>query len=231
MLQIRAESGDYDPGSGQIQPMVLGVSVGGLLDYFPLPAGIVQAFQNPGEDPAVYGVVPVQAFSAYPLFLSDGTPLLNELLQFLETVASLDNIRSEAIFEGRDVSSGDAVVASALNPQLTSDPNAIGYIGAVRNAYVQISRRISSVPVALREAALAQVLLAFPQIRAAVIGHLQPEMLVLTPFSVQDYATQGTSDPVGYYSTTVRHEWGTRGDGKKFGLTQVGGPLLGQAGD
>jgi hypothetical protein len=228
MLQIRADSGDVDPGSGQIQPMVLGTDSGGGLDYFPLPIGVVQTFQNPGQDPAAYGIIPEQAFSAIPLFDGAGDPLLNEFLQFLQTVVSLDQIRSSCVFEGRDVATGDAVLAWADNPQVTLDPSSPGYIGAVDTAYVQISRRISSLPVAQRQAALSQALLAFPAIRSAVIGHLQPELFILSAFSVQDYATQGTDSPVGYYGTSVRHAFGARGDGKRYGLTFVGGPLLGQ---
>lgn len=230
MLQIREEGGDED-WSGQIQPMVLGTNAGGQLDYIALPPGVVQSFLNPGQNPAVYGLVPEQTFSARPLFFADGTPVLNEFLQVLETVASLDQIRSEAIFEGIDVATGRAAVAWALNPQLTSDPNQAGYIGAVRNAYVQISRRISSVPVAERLAALAQVLLAFPAVRSSPIGHLNPEIFLLSPISILDWATQGSTGPVGYWATTVAHEVGTSQSGKRYGITQVGGRLLGQAGD
>ena len=230
MLQIREESGDLD-ASGQVLPMVLGTNAGGQLDYFAMAPGVVQSFLNPGQDPAVYGLVPEQTFSARPLFFADGTPVLNEFLQTLETVAALDQIRSEAVFEGIDLATGGAAVAWALNPQLTSDPGLSGYIGAVRSAYVQISRRISSVPVAERMAALAQVLLSFPAVRSSPIGHLNPELFILSVISIQDFAVLGSTSPVGFWATSVAHEVGTSQNGRRYGITQVGGRTLGSAGD
>lgn len=232
MEEIRKRGGAIDPGSGTVQPMVLGVYADASFAYFALPVGVIDATQNQvGVIPA--GLVPVQEFSAQPQTDVNGNPLLNELLEEVTTEASLSQIRSSAVFEGIDLASGGIAIGYAVNPQLVTDPTVPGYIGAVPNAFYEISKLVTSPQVAQRLAQQSDAQLTFPSVRTFAQGFLQPKFGALTVFTMQDFDTQGSAGPVAYYATLARHRVAIVAQGDKVynvGLTQVGGRLLGQAG-
>jgi len=227
MGRVRRVSGVYDPGSGQILPMALGTDVLGGLEYFGLPVGVVNAFS--GDTSAL---LPVMIFGGAPQLWPDGAPILNEILDGgLRTTATLANIRTDIVFEGLDVNTGGAVVGAAKNELLAgpySDSSVPGYVGTPVPLY-DIDRLYASPEVAYVAAQLAATNLQAPAIGAWLKVYLQPWLSPLDVIAVDDFATTGSTSPVLFYITEIRHvvDWASDPE-RPEGYSLISARLLGQ---
>ncbi len=214
-------AGEDDPSSGQIQPMVLGDAPDGTVIYDPMPAGIASAFLSPGQTLAQLGLSPIRDFA------------LNDFkVGTLRSAATLSHIRTPVVVEGVS-NQNTLLVGIAANQALgggpLGDPSQFGFVGT-NVPYVNISRRFSSPEVVARAVAVAAVTMAFPSIGAeGTLGYLDPSLDVLAVITITDPFTQGTPDPVAYWTQSLRHLMDATNAERRIGETSFSARLLGQA--
>ena len=227
---IRSMSAELDNSGTVALPMALVQDAFGNVGYFPIPVGVINAWQNPGLPVTLPQTI---IYQAQPLIDTDGEGELNEILDSgLRTWADLSIIRSPVVYEGIDLTSGDAVIGFAYNEQVGggpySEPDTPGFIGDDVPFYV-ISRLVSSAGYAAYLASAAANQLALPAIGCDLRLHAQPGLMPLTVIGVRDYATLGTYAAVPFYVNAVEGE--NRPDAADApGGKPVCARLLGQAG-
>lgn len=225
MLQVRRVSGEIDAATDMVVPMFLYVDPMGVLQYFGAPAGLVSAWLDPTLSLAQQGIEPWKIYSAVPNF-TEGYPDLNEFLRAgpLASSSTLDNIRAPIIMQGLRQTDGAYLEGWNSNEALIDQPGTPGYVG-LPVPYVETSRLFSSEGAIGMSLAVASVQMSFPSIESQFTGHYQSGLGALAVIGVQDFATQGTTDPVPYYTTHVE-SFGAN-DGTAY--TNCSARLLGQA--
>ena len=227
LLQIRGMSGEQDFSTGQILPMYLYCSTEGEIEYYPAPIGLVNQWLNPDFSVSQNSINIFNNYSAVPNF-NGSIPNLNEFVSNLGSTASLSNIRTPIIFEGLNFKSGNIIAGSSYNPFLgiNGDPNTPGYIGADSPVF-NISRLFSSQQAVQQALAVATIQTSFPAVRTSFSAHFQAGLFPLMAIGVQDYKTQGNSNPVVYYVTNVTNRMSLTD--RPSATSQISARLLGQA--
>ncbi len=231
MRFLRSVSGERDPFTGVVQPMYLYFDRLRHLQYYPMPAGLLNIFALPGYDPVLAGLSQAKVFQAVPSF-TDGYPVLNEFVRgSLESRATLDNIRTDIVLAGQRPSDGAILTGYYSNPYLGTDPLANpglpGYVG-VSQPFVDINRLYSSVEAIEVMLANAIAQTQFPSVSTDFTAHFQSSLDPLSVLGVLDPFTQGTDQPVPYYVTGITSTIEQVGQEWRQGST-VSGHLLGQA--
>ncbi len=229
---LRSASGARDPLTGVVLPMYLYFDKQKHLQFYGMPAGLINIFRDPSYDPVLAGLSQSKVFSKVPQLTEDGYPALNEFQKGgLSSQVSLDNIRTSVVLAGQQPTDGAFLFGFSNSPQLGAgdegDPLATGYLG-VNNPYVDINRLFSS-PEAVEVAeanTLAQT--SFPQVSTDYRAHFQSQLWALDTVGVQDDYTQGTELPVPYYITAVDSYMEIQNKQWHQG-SAVSGHLLGQA--
>jgi hypothetical protein len=230
MLLVRQLAGEIDYNTGIVLPMYLYQDPLGNIFYVPAPVGLVQTWLNPDLSYGQAGFNVQKTFQIVPSF-SDGVPSLNEFVGQLESTANLSNIRTSIVMEGLNPTDGSAVIGWYNNPYQGSggDPNYPGYVG-LDLMYQNISRYFTTPYAAYVAAQVAAVQMAFPAIGVTFGAHLQSGIFPLTSqIGIQDYPTQGTTAPVGYYPTAQTNSISVETDGYRQSSI-ITARLLGQAG-
>jgi hypothetical protein len=232
MEHCRALGAEFDPISGQPQPMVIATNPDGSLAFFGLPIGVVSCLIDPSLSYTGAGLTAAQVYSKVPGFNADGSAALNEFVQTWSSKSSLRRVRTPVVLVGLDPQSGSAIFGVAYNEQVGggpySNPGTPGYIGINKPLYIT-SRLYSSQAVADLSAQKAAILLSAPAVDTSGKLHLQPGMEVLTVIGVQDYSTQGTTSAVGYYTTHVTGIVDLRNPQRHSAETLISARVLGQA--
>ncbi|MBV9850466.1 MAG: hypothetical protein JO250_12400 [Armatimonadetes bacterium] len=219
--RLRADAGEVDAVSGQIQPIVLGTTPLGEIICNPLPAGIASAFLTPGQTLAQLGLASVADYRLAD-FRAGG----------LRTTATLSHVRTPVVLEGLDWTTGEVIVGVAANEKLgagpDADPTVPGYVGT-RVPYVAISRLYSSPAVVALAAQVAAVSLAAPGVGAEgeLLG-LVPAQDVMQVITITDPYTMGSGGPVPFWTWRVLHVVDRRDPARHDGHTQIGSRLVGQ---
>lgn len=221
-----------EPSDGQYSPMVIGSDPAGNILYYPIPPGLVQAILNPTNESDVSALTPLTTFGRSMNLDDSGNPMLNEFRRGgVRTSCTLTEVRNEIVLLGIDPNTGDIITAFNVNGALggssSAAPNTPGYLGS-RRRYYDTSRLYNNTATAAVGLALASVLLNYPTIRTTIPDpYLQPWMGPLDVFSINDYATTGTTADVPFFVETVecvvdksRQQWD--------GYSSIGGRLLGE---
>ena len=231
MEHVRAAGAEIDPATNSPVPMVMGTDAVGRLLFFGMPTGVATLLANP--DTPLYEVPDVQpayTFSAVPAFNDDGSAQLNEFVQTWGSKSSLRRVRNPVVMVGADPQTGSMVFGVAYNEKLGSSwyaQSAVpGYIGVDKPLYI-VSRLYSSQAVAALGVQNAAVQLGSPAIDTGGTLHLQPGLMPLTVVAINDFASQGTTQDVLYYTTYVKALVDLRNPKDVRESTQVSGRVLG----
>lgn len=229
---LRASSGERDPISGQVQPMYLFFDRQRVLQFFPMPIGLVNIFVDPAYDPVLAGLAQSKVFSAVPAFSGPGLPALNEFVRgTLESAVSLDNIRTDVVLAGQRPGDGAFLAGFESSPNLGPEGSGRdwGNVG-IQVPFVDINRLYAN-PEALEIAlANAHVQTSFPATTTDFSAFFQSDLEALDTVGVIDPWSQGSDVAIPYYVTGLDSDYMLRETGWDQG-SLVGGHLLGQAGD
>lgn len=229
---LRSVSGARDPLTGVVLPMYLYFDRQKHLQFYGMPAGLVNIFRDPAYDPVLAGLSQSKVFSKIPALNDDGTPALNEFQRGgLGSQASMNNIRTSVVLAGQQPTDSAFLFGFSNSPEFGAgdlgDPSQTGYVG-VNDSYVDINRLLSS-PEAM-EISLANTLAqtSFPQISSRFRAHFQSNLWALDTVGVLDDYTQGAGQPVPYYVTGLDSEMELVNKQWQQGST-INAHLLGQA--
>jgi hypothetical protein len=211
-------------------PMYLFIDNLGVMQYLPAPVGLVQTWLDPSLNPITQGIDPWKTFGGPPLYDGLGYGLLNEINVGLGSEVSLANIRTPIVLEGMRPQDGGFVLAYYNNPAQgggpLADPWAAGYRG-IDMPYTEISRNYTSQEAAEIAIQIAAVQMSFPATSCGWQSQLQSQLFPLMPVAVQDFNTQGTYNPVNYYTAYTDHVIDVN---QSRAATEIRARLLGQAG-
>ena len=235
LLLLRQLAGEVDQNTGVVCPYYIYMDSLGNVQVQAAPVGLVQTWLNNSNLAMQWPPTGLVYDRIYSIVgnLSNGADGLGQFVDDIASSANLSNIRTVVVNEGINPFDGSFVVGAYQNPYLgtgpQSSPNVPGYVG-LEMMVLNISRYFTTPEAAFVATQVAAVQSSFPVLNVDFGANLQAGLFPLQSIvAVQDFGTMGTTEPVGFYPTTVSHRYWVNdlAIGQK---TTVSARLIGQAG-